>query len=328
MFSSRPLRIGLLSSSGDQPELIPIDSWFPLLSMTINKEVMCYAHNMPEIRDYNFRISYRNIEYKNNIEDIEHPFIRETLITNYKKIKSLNISCLASLPSGLGMGSSGAFAVAFTDLISRLEKNEILGSYDLFINSYLIEKKINKNIGFQDHLNAAFGGFNLYEVRFKNLNDLNNFRPEVRIRPIRLSFSSSNSLNQSFALLYDKSVPNKYRSNTLGINVRKDLWKKNELISRYKIIEKMINLLESENINLEAIGELIMNDSIKKKEIDGYKEILNTLYDLKYKGLIFGGRPIGSIGSRFALIVLDENKFENLTSLGYKIVRINIITKN
>ena len=110
MDSSRPLRVSLLSASGDKPELIPLKTCFPIFGMTINKEVMCVAHEMPEIREYNFRISYKNIEYKNSIEEIEHPFIRECLLTSFSDISSLNISCLATLPSGLGMGSSGSFA--------------------------------------------------------------------------------------------------------------------------------------------------------------------------------------------------------------------------
>ena len=71
MHSSRPLRIGLTSSSGDQPELIPLKKWFPLLGMTVDKYVKCYAHTMPEIRDYNFKISYRNVEYSNQIHKIK-----------------------------------------------------------------------------------------------------------------------------------------------------------------------------------------------------------------------------------------------------------------
>ncbi len=328
MHSSRPLRIGLLSSSGDQPELIPLKSWFPILGMTVNKYVKCYAHMMPEISDYNFRISYRNIEYLNNIQDIEHPFVRECLLANYKDIKSLNISCLSSLPSGLGMGSSGSFAVAFTDLISRLEHKQQLSSYDLFINAYKIEKRISNEIGFQDHLHAAYRGFNLYEVRFNTNNDIINFRPEIRIRPIRLNTSSIKIINEMFSLLYVPASSKKYRDGKLGSNIRKDNWSANQLSNKYKNIINLIELIEAQEIDIKKIGNIITNDSINTKSVDGYNEVSKTLYELENQGLIFGGRPLGSIGSKFALIVCNKNKLKVLKEKGYKAISIEMEIRN
>ena len=328
MDASRPLRIGLASSSGDQPELIPLKSWFPVLGMTVSKYVKCYAHLMPEIRDYNFRISYRNIEYTNNISKIEHPFIRESLIANYPDIKSLNISCLSTLPSGLGLGSSGAFAVAFTDLISRLEEGKKLSSYELFINAYNTEKRICNKIGFQDHLHASYGGFNLYEIRFSNIEDRINFRPEVRVRPLRLKRDSIEKINETFSLLYVPYSSVKYRDGKLGSNIRKESWKIQELEDRYENLYNLINLIEADTINLEEIGNIISEDSIKKQKAGGFDEVTNTLNELRSKSLIYGGRPLGSKGSKFAIIVSNKKNLKTLSEKGYKTIPIEMEIKN
>ena len=328
MESSRPLRVGLTSSSGDQPELIPLKSWFPILGMTVNKYVKCYAHMMPEIRDYNFRISYRKVEYSNNINEIEHPFVRECLLSYYPNIKSLNISCLSTLPSGLGMGSSGSFAVAFTDLISRLENAKKLSSYDLFINAYNAEKRISNEIGFQDHLHAAYGGFNLYEVRFNSESDFKYFRPEIRNRPIRLNSNSLKKINESFSLLYIPLYSIESRGSKLGSNIRKQVWSKNQLNEKYQILENLIDLIESQEVNLEKIGKIISRDFQKTKSINGFSEISKTLIDLQSRELIYGGRPIGSVGSKFALIVTDIDKLKILREKGYKIIPFEMEIKN
>ena len=328
MHSSRPLRIGLTSASGDQPKLIPLKSWFPLLGMTVNKYVKCYAHIMPEIRDYNFRISYRNVEYSNDVNEIEHPFVRECLTSNYPNIKSLNISCLSSLPSGLGMGSSGSFAVAFTDLISRLENDKKLSSYDLFVNAYNSEKRISNEIGFQDHLHASYRGFNLYEVRFKSYSDIENFRPEIRIRPIRLNSESVNKINESFYLLYIPSSSIKCRGGKLGSNIRSAIWSKKELDEKYQILENLIDLIETKEINLEKIGNVISKDAQKTKSNNGFNEVLKTLIDLQSKELIFGGRPLGSEGSKFALVITNKDKLKILSDKGYKIIKFKMEIKN
>lgn len=328
MHSSRPLRIGLTSSSGDQPELIPIKKWFPLLGMTVDKYVKCYAHTMPEIRDYNFKISYRNVEYSNQIHKIKHPFVRECLLSNYPAIKSLNISCLSSLPSGLGMGSSGSFAVAFTDLIARLEKDQKLSSYDLFISAYNSEKRISNEIGFQDHLHAAYGGFNLYEIKFNSESDVKFFRPEVRIRPLRLNKTSENKINESFALLYIPSNTIKGRNGKVGINIRKEMWDEKQLDEKYEKLTQIINLMESKEINFEKVGCLITNDAKNTKFSNGFSEVSKTLSKLKSKELIFGGRPLGSIGSKFALVVSNKKNFLELRDNGYTIINFNMDIKN
>jgi len=329
MHSSRPLRVGLLSSSGDKPELIPRKTWFPILGTTVNKFVSCYAHKMPEIREYNFRISYRNIEYKNIIDEIDHPFIRECLKDSYRGIKSLNLSCLSTLPSGLGMGSSGAFAVAFTDLISRLENNEVLSNYNLFTKAYKIEKIISSEIGFQDHLHAAFGGLNLYEIRFLNDTDLEFFRPEIKIRPIRISKDSINKINNSFAILYDDTYSEEFRGEKkLGTNLRKDIWSITELDKKYEAIYDLIESLESEKINFLKIGKIISQDSESKKKYKGFENIyqkINRLLDLE---LIYGARPIGSKGSRFALIVSDKEKLLEINKKGFKTIPLELYFKN
>lgn len=324
MYSSKPLRVGLLSSSGDKPELIPLKEWFPILGTTINQEVRCYAHNMPEIRDFNFRISYRNIEYKNKIEEIQHPFIRECLLSDYPDIKSLNISCLSSLPSGLGMGSSGSFAVAFTELISKLERDKKFNSYNLLINAYKIEKKINQDIGFQDHIHAAFGGFNLYEIRFKTIDDVKLFLPEIRVTPLRLNNYALEKINCSFSLLYAPSDSNNLRENRLGYSVRDKKWSLEELQDKYNNIKKLINLLEANSINFKKIGEVISNDSLIKKMGTGYENIFNSISTLESQKLIYGGRPLGSKGSKFALIVSEKESLKKINNLGFKTIPIQI----
>ena len=86
--------------------------------------------------------------------------------------------------------------------------------------------------------------------------------------------------------------------------------------------------MESKEINFEKVGHLITNDAKNTKDSNGFSEVSKTLLKLKSKELIFGGRPLGSIGSKFALVVSNRKKFLELRDKGYTIINFKMEIKN
>ena len=101
-----PLRISLGGGGTDLPSYYKEHDGF-LIAAAINKYVFVSVMN-PFSEGYILKYSeYENVK---NINDIKHPIIRESLKLGFKE--NLEITTLADLPSGTGLGSSGTFTTA------------------------------------------------------------------------------------------------------------------------------------------------------------------------------------------------------------------------
>ncbi len=58
-----------------------------------------------------YRMKYSETEEVETIAEIRHPILRETLSRHWRG-NPMEIASVADVPSGTGMGSSGAFTVA------------------------------------------------------------------------------------------------------------------------------------------------------------------------------------------------------------------------
>ncbi|SVE51273.1 uncharacterized protein METZ01_LOCUS504127, partial [marine metagenome] len=77
-----------------------------VISTTIDKHMYVFIH--PSF-DEKIQVKYSKTELVEKIEEIEHPIIRETL--RVFKLTGIDISSIADIPSGTGLGSSSSFCV-------------------------------------------------------------------------------------------------------------------------------------------------------------------------------------------------------------------------
>ena len=103
-----PLRISLGGGGTDLPSYYKEHEGF-LVSAAIDKYVYITLHKTFEDQ---MIIKYSKLEKVKKISEIEHPIIKEALnLLNYSEL-SLEISSMADIPSGTGLGSSGSFTTA------------------------------------------------------------------------------------------------------------------------------------------------------------------------------------------------------------------------
>ena len=147
-----PLRITLGGGGTDLPSYYEKNEGF-VLSAAINKYVYVSVIK-PFIKGI---LKYSKIEIVQNISDIQHPIFREAL----KMIKiepQIEITALADIPSGTGLGSSGTFTTAllkalYTNIKQSLNQQELAElACDIEINC------LNQPIGKQDQYISSVGG--------------------------------------------------------------------------------------------------------------------------------------------------------------------------
>jgi D-glycero-alpha-D-manno-heptose-7-phosphate kinase len=148
-----PFRITLGGGGTDLPSYYKKYGGF-LISAAINKYMYITVNQRFE---ESIRVSYSKTETVNKISDIEHPIVREAL--NLLDIKSgMEITSIADLPSGSGVGSSGSFTVGLLNALHAY-KREYLTPKELAEEAFYVEAEIlNEPVGKQDQYIAAYGG--------------------------------------------------------------------------------------------------------------------------------------------------------------------------
>src|SRR6202045_3057457 len=149
-----PLRISLGGGGTDLPSYYEEHSGF-LIAAAIDKYVYITLHRtfVQELI-----VKYSKLERVKSVEDVEHPIIREALKLVGIDAPYLEISSLADIPAGTGLGSSGSFTTALLKAL-HAHQRKVAHSQELAELACHIEiDRVGEPIGKQDQFIAAFGG--------------------------------------------------------------------------------------------------------------------------------------------------------------------------
>src|ERR1700745_3559516 len=148
-----PLRISLGGGGTDLPSYYQEHSGF-LIAAAIDKYVYITLHRtfVQELI-----VKYSKLERVKAVDDVEHPIIREALKLVGIDAPYLEISSLADIPAGTGLGSSGSFTTALLKALHTYKK-DIVHPRELAEQACHIEiDLLNEQIGKQDQYISAFG---------------------------------------------------------------------------------------------------------------------------------------------------------------------------
>jgi D-glycero-alpha-D-manno-heptose-7-phosphate kinase len=149
-----PLRITLGGGGTDLPSYYQEHGGF-LVAAAIDKYV--YVTVMRPFVPGIF-LKYSHLEHVERIEDVQHRIIREALCELEFKTPQVEITTLADIPSGTGLGSSGSFTTALLKALCAHRKR-LLHPGELAELACDIEiKRLGEPVGKQDQYAAAFGG--------------------------------------------------------------------------------------------------------------------------------------------------------------------------
>src|SRR6201985_3643199 len=156
-----PLRISLGGGGTDLPSYYQEHSGF-LVAAAIDKYVYITLHRtfVQELI-----VKYSKLERVSSVKEIEHPIIREELFMVGVDAPFLEITSMADIPAGTGLGSSGSFTTALLKALHALKKNLIHPS-ELAEQACCIEiEKMREPIGKQDQYISAYGGITCFEFQ-------------------------------------------------------------------------------------------------------------------------------------------------------------------
>src|SRR2546421_4126445 len=189
-----PLRISLGGGGTDLPSYYREHSGF-LIAAAIDKYVYINVH-----RRFveGFLLKYSSLEEAATIDDIKHPIIREALKLVDIHERNLEITSMADIPAGTGLGSSGSFTTALLKAFHALKKN-LVHPAELAEQACCIElEKLGEPIGKQDQYIAAFGGITCFR-----------FMPDGRVEaaPLKISEETLFNLEDNLLLFFTGYSP-------------------------------------------------------------------------------------------------------------------------
>src|ERR1043165_4874179 len=153
-----PLRISLGGGGTDLPSYYRKFGGF-LVAAAIDKYVYITKHRtfQPDII-----IKYSKLERVQSVDQIEHPIIREALKLVGVTHPHLELTSMADIPGGTGLGSSGSFTTALLKALHTYKKN-LISPAELAEQACDIElNKLGEPIGKQDQYIAAIGGITAF----------------------------------------------------------------------------------------------------------------------------------------------------------------------
>ena len=244
-------------------------------------------------------IRYSQIERVDDLSKIKHPIIREALKLVGITDPNIEITSMADIPAGTGLGSSGSFTTALLKALFRFRK-KIISPQQLAEMACHIELDILKEpIGKQDQYIASFGGLTVFDF---TTND------EVKVRPLNISehtvyemednlvMFSTGICRSASAVLKEQDT----KSKALDIDMINNLHYIKEL--GYRSLEAL------ESGDLTKFG-LLMNthwEHKKKRSVNMSNPKIDELYELGMKNGAIGGKLIGA-GSGGLIMFYTEN---------------------
>jgi D-glycero-alpha-D-manno-heptose-7-phosphate kinase len=294
-----PFRVSLFGGGSDL-EAFYSRSPGAVLSFTINKYMYISSHNFFE-KD-KIRAKYSRTETVNNTADLQHPIIREVFL-QFKVKGGIEVSSIADIPSGTGMGSSSCFTVGMLqNLYARNHRFVSKGKLaeeaaDIEIN------KLGEPIGKQDQYAAAFGGLNIF--RFQSSG-------HVGVEPINLKKDIFQNFQKHMLLFYTGQT----RSTASVLNEQKANMNAEE---KFRTMQKMVDSVEKGrdllySANWEEFGKLLHENWLFKKQMA--TKISNPEIDSAYEAAIeagaWGGKLLGAGGGGFLLFFCSPDRADRV----------------
>lgn len=290
-----PLRISLGGGGTDLPSYYHEHEGF-LIAAAIDKYVYITLHQtfVDELI-----VKYSKLERVKDIQNIEHPIVREVLKHLNVNASHLEITSMADIPSGTGLGSSGSFTTGLLKALHTYQRH-LIQPRDLAEEACYIELDCLKEpIGKQDQYIAAFGGITCFSF-LKN--------GDVQANPLKMSQETLFTLEDNLLLFFTG-----YSRSASSILKEQDVEsKKNntEMLENLHFIKDIGHQSKTafEKNDLNEFAHLMnVHWEYKKKRS---KNMSNTVIDDYYahalKNGALGGKMIGAGGGGFLMFYTED----------------------
>jgi D-glycero-alpha-D-manno-heptose-7-phosphate kinase len=246
-------------------------------------------------------LKYSKLEHVTAVDEVQHPIIREAIRMLGFRTPQLEITTLADIPAGTGLGSSGSFTTALLKALYA-HRRRLLHPGELARKACEIEIDVlGEPIGKQDQYIAAYGGVTCFH-----------FHPDGRVHaePLGMPVDTLQDLEESLLLFFTGF------SRSAG-----DILKDQDQRSRQSDAEMLANLHYVKELGLRSrdalqkgrtgeFGALLHEHwEHKKRRSSGMSNPqIDEWYELGRKNGAIGGKLVGAGGGGFLLFCSEDHR--------------------
>lgn len=307
-----PFRISFFGGGTDYP------GWYrehggAVLATTIDKYCYITCRHLPPFFEHKHRIVYSRIENARDNNDIEHPAVRAVL--NWDNVvDGLEIHHDGDLPARSGLGSSSAFTVGLAHALYGL-RGQMVSKSTLARDAIHIEQDlIGENVGSQDQVSAAYGGFNRIDFHRDNTFDVAPvILPAIRRNELRghlmLCFTGVSRIADAIA----KSKIDNLKNREIELNRMREM------------VDEAIAILADDRVSIDEFGKLLdlgwkykrsLSDRVSTPEID-------QIYEEAMRAGAIGGKILGAGGGGFMLLFAKPERHAAIRERLKDLVHVN-----
>ena len=295
IITKTPFRMSFFGGGTDMPAFFN-EHGGAVISTTFDKYCYVNVRHMPPFHPYISELVHNRFERVNDIEEIEHPLIRECM--RLHDIHEIRLTYEGDLPARTGLGTSSTFAVGMLNAFCAL-KGKMMSHRQLAVEAIKVEREILKEHGgWQDQIAAAYGGLN--RIDFHN-NDFS-------VHPVIISPERKRELDSNLLLFY--TGVQRFSSDIQADTFAKPVDKTQQLKDMLALVDEAEAILTDKNRSLAEFGKLL-DRTWKLKRGTGAKvsnNAIDELYEQSMKAGALGGKLLGAGGGGFLLFYCEKEK--------------------
>jgi D-glycero-alpha-D-manno-heptose-7-phosphate kinase len=292
-----PLRITLGGGGTDLPSYYRDHEGF-LIAVAIDKYV--YVTVMRPFTE-GIYLKYSNIEHVKSVDEVRHPIIRETIKMLDFTTPQIEITTLADIPAGTGLGSSGSFTTALIKALYTHRKR-LLHPSDLAELACDIEiNRLGEPIGKQDQYIAAYGGITCFTFHKDDT---------VDAAPLKISMDTLFDLEDNLLLFFTGF--SRSAGDILKDQKTRTLKSDKEMLQNLHYVKELGYRCKKalEDGDTILFGELMHEhwEHKRRRSAGMSNSQIDQWYELGLTNGAIGGKLVGAGGGGFLMFYAEDRK--------------------
>ena len=309
IITKTPFRMSFFGGGTDMPQFFA-EHGGAVISTTFDKYCYVNVRHLPPFFDYHTELSYAKTERVTDVEEIQHPAIREAM--KLLDMYDIRLTYEADLPARTGLGTSASFAVGMLNAFYAL-KGKYADKKKLADEAIYLERDLCKEAGgWQDQIAAAFGG----------LNRINFHENGYDVLPIIISPERKLQLNRNLMLYFTGFTRFSSEIQQSTKQTMKD--KTAQLLEMLALVDEAEQVLTDKTADLDDFGRLLHQSWMLKKQT-GSKISTGSIDELYQKAMeagALGGKLLGAGGGGFLLFYVQEERQEAVSRAMGDLMRV------
>lgn len=289
-----PLRVSFCGGGTDLPAYY-LHQQGAVVSTSLNKYLYITVNRLSRYFRHRILLKYSQSELVDSVEEISHPIIREAMkMTGV--VDSVEITSMADIPAGTGLGSSSSYAVGLLHALHTF-KGEYVSGAQLAREACEIEiQRLGDPIGKQDQYIAAYGG--ICHIRF-------NPDETVFVDPVICSHATKMALQDNLLMFFTGTA--RRAGDILEVQRAATQQKMDVLAQMKDLCGQALEVLK-DGRSLNRFGEILHAGWLLKRTLVETisNDAINNYYESAREVGAIGGKLLGAGGGGFLLFYVEQ----------------------